>query len=304
MSADGSRLAFSASPDGSAPSQLYLHVDGRGTVWVSEPEPGRRTDPPPVSPSTPNGIQFEGMTPDGNNVFFVSDDPLVDGDTAPGPDQYRFTYNADAANNNGNLTLLTNDGQALDNLNNFGGELIGMSDDARRVYLHEAGGKLMLWQEGVPGLTTVDPSAARPFSSATWLTLIASMPGLGRVSPDGNWLAYVKRGQMYVYDRSSQSLTCVSCPSDASVVPTVTHSGERAYLGFRPRFLSDDGRCSSRAPGPWCPRTRTASPTCTSTTHRREPSASSVQGRAETPPTSPTPVGAATTCSSSPASSS
>ena len=241
MSADGSRLVFIASPDGSAPAQLYMHVDGRPTVWVSEPEPGRRTDSPPVSPATPNGISFEGMTPDGKNVFFASDDPLVDADTAPGPDEYRFTYSDDAASNNGNLTLLTNDGRAPNDPATVGGTLVGMSDDGRRVYLHESGGRLALWQEGVPGLTTVDPAVFRS-PGGRWLTLVAVWPGNGRVSPDGNWVAYLKDGQMYVYDRLEQSLTCVSCPSDASLVPTITNSGGRNFQAFRPRFLSDEGK--------------------------------------------------------------
>jgi hypothetical protein len=235
MSADGSRLIFSASPDGSAPSQLYLHVDGRRSVWVSEPERGNGDRTPA------NGIQFEGMTPDGNNVFFVSDDPLVDGDTTPGPDEYRFTYSPDPSSDGGNLTLITNNGDALDDPGSFGGTLVGMSDDGRRAYLHEASGTLKLWQEGVPGLTTVDPSIAR-IGIGGWLTLVASMPGYGRVSPDGNWLAYIKNGQMYFYDRNSQSLTCVSCPSDASVEPTITNTGRDYFKGFRPRFLSDDGK--------------------------------------------------------------
>ena len=242
MSADGSRAVFTASPDGSAPDQLYLHVDGRRTVWVSEPEPGRRTDPPPASPSTPNGVQFEGMTPDGKNVFFVSDDPLVDEDTAPGPDEYRFTYSDDAASNNGNLTLITNNGGALDDPGSVGGTLVGLSDDARIAYLHEADGTLRLWQEGVPGLTIVDPGAPRPITAASWLTLVATRPGNGRVSPDGNWLAYIKDGRMYFYHRGDPSPTCVSCPSDATVVPTVTNTGRRSYPAFRPRFLSDDGK--------------------------------------------------------------
>ena len=236
MSADGSRVVFMASPDGSAPPQLYLHVDGRRTVWVSEPERSNGDRTPA------NGIQFEGMTPDGNNLFFVSDDPLVDGDTAPGPDEYRFTFSADPASDGGHLTLLTNNGEALDDPGSFGGTLVGMSDDARRVYLHENGGTLQLWQEGVPGLTLVDPSASRPPTPREWLTLVAAEPGGGRVSPDGNWLAYIENGQMRVYDRRSNSLTCVSCPSDASVVPSVTDSGGRDFRGFRPRFLSDDGR--------------------------------------------------------------
>lgn len=233
MSKDGTRLVFNASPDGSAPEQLYLHVDGKPTVWVSEPRRGNGD----MTPA--RGIVFEGMTPDGNNVFFSSEEPLVDGDTAPGPDLYRFTY--DPASGGGTLTLITNDGQAL-NTGGFGGELVGMSNDGRRVYLHESGGTLKLWEEGVPGLTTVDPSAARPISAKEWLTLVASEPGYGRVSPDGNWLAYIKGGQMYLYDHRAQSLACVSCPGDATVEVTVTNAGGRSLPGIRPRFLSEAGK--------------------------------------------------------------
>jgi len=236
MSADGTRLAFSASPEVGAPLQLYLHVDGRPSVWVSEPEMSDENDKTPR-----NGIVFEGMTPDGENVFFSSEDPLVEEDTAPGPDEYRFTYSADAASNGGNLTLITNDGEAPNSPISFGGTLVGMSDDAKRVYLHEGNKGLKLWEEGVPGLTAVHPSAARVSGKRSWLTLVASQPGHARVSPDGNWLAFMGE-QMYLYDRAEDSLTCVSCPSDATIVPTVTSTGRREYLGFRPRFLSNDGK--------------------------------------------------------------
>ncbi|HWC49697.1 MAG TPA: hypothetical protein VG448_12515 [Solirubrobacterales bacterium] len=236
MSADGSRLVFSASPDGGATSQLYLHVDGKPSIWISEPEL-ESNDKTPLS-----GIRFEGMTPDGKNVFFSSEQPLVDGDTAEGPDEYRFTYGSDPAHE-GNLTLLTNDGRARNDRSSVGGTLVGMSDDGKRVYLHEAGGGgLNLWEEDEPGLTTIDPSFSRPGAAAEWLTLVASNPGSGRVSPDGNWLAYIKNGQMYVYDRRSRSLTCVSCPAGASVVPTITETGGRGYQDFRPRFLANDGK--------------------------------------------------------------
>lgn len=257
MSRDGTRLVFDASPDGSAPAQLYLHVDGKPTVWVSEPRRGNG-DMTPAS-----GIVFEGMTPDGNNVFFSSKEPLVDADTAPGPDIYRFTY--DPATGGGSLTLITNDGNAV-NASGFGGTLVGMSDDARRVYLHESGGTLDLWQEGVPGLTTVDPSAPRESGQANWLTLVASEPGKGRVSPDGNWLAYIKgpyiqegqmfEAQMYVYHRGDPAPTCVSCPSDATVQATVTNGGGRHFPGFRPRFLSDDGKVFFTSTGSLVPADR------------------------------------------------
>lgn len=246
MSADGSRVVFNASPDGIAPSQLYLHVDGRGTVWVTEPERGNGDRTPA------NGIFFEGMTPDGNSVFFVSDEPLVDEDTAPGPDMYRFTYSADAASSGGNLTLLTNDGQSPNMPGSFGGTLVGMSDDASVAYLHHITGSLTMWQEGVPGLTTVDPSIPRP-AGGDWLTLVTTLPGHGRVSPDGNWLAYIKDGQMYLYDRGSQSLACVSCPSEATVQPTVTNTGGGGFKGFRPRFLSDDGQVFFSSTGSLAP---------------------------------------------------
>jgi hypothetical protein len=236
MSPDGSRLAFTTSPDGVAPSQLYLHVDGRPSVWISEPE---RDDPEDKTPA--NGIRFEGMTPDGNNVFFISDDPLVDEDTAPGSDLYRFTYGDDPESDTNNLTLITNNGSSA--YGSTGGTLVGMSDDATRVYIHQTDAVLKLWQEGVPGLTIVDDSGFRLGTIAEQLTLLSAEPGHGRVSPDGNWLAYIhSNGQMYVYDREGGSLTCVSCPSGASVVPTVTNSGGRPFKGFRPRFLSDDGR--------------------------------------------------------------
>jgi len=244
MSADGSRLVFTASPDGVAPSQLYLHVDGQPSAWVTEPE----RDNDDKTPA--NGVLFEGMTPDGKHVFFSSEEPLVDEDTAPGPDEYRFTYSADPENDTNNLTLITNDGQAQNDPSSFGGALVGMSDDATRVYLHESNSTLKLWQEGVAGLTPVDQSADRPITSDWWLTLVAPSPGLGRVSPDGNWLAYIKNGQMYLYDRAGESLACVSCPADASVVPTVTNTGRDNFKGFRPRFLSDDGQVFFSTTGP------------------------------------------------------
>jgi len=239
MSADGSRLVFTASPDGVAPSQLYLHVDGQPSVWVSEPERGVDGDDDDKTPA--NGVLFEGMTPDGKHVFFSSEEPLVDADTAPGPDEYRFTYSQDPANDTNNLTLITNDGQAVNDPGSVGGALVGMSDDATRVYLHGSDSTLKLWQEGVPGLTTADPSAPRT-RIARSLSLVASMPGYGRVSPDGNWLAYVKDERMYLYDRAGGSLVCVSCPAEASLVPTITDTGEGYFQGFRPRFLSDDGQ--------------------------------------------------------------
>jgi hypothetical protein len=238
MSADGSRLVFTASPDGSAPSQLYLHVDGAPSVWVSEPELSDEDD---EDKSPPGEVVFEGMTPDGKNVFFTSFDPLLDEDTAPGADLYRFTYSPDAESDD-NLTLITNNGSSRFDTGT-GGVLVGMSDDATRVYVHQIDALLKLWEQGVPGLKVVDPTPFRVAESTERLTLLSSEPGHGRVSPDGNWLAYIDgQHQMYLYSRSSQSLTCVSCPATATLRLTITNSGVLDLPSFRPRFLSDDGQ--------------------------------------------------------------
>lgn len=235
MSADGTRLAFTSTGDGSIPPQLYLQIDGEKTAWVSEPEGTDKSDPA--------GVAFQGMTPDGKNVFFETESPLLDSDTAPGIDLYRWTYSADPSAP-GNLTLITRDGNA--DAFGLGGSLVGMSDDGTRVYVHEASDALGLWEQGSGGspdqIRTIDPSVPRSAEGKEHLAVLAAQPGFGRVSPDGKWVAYIYHEQMHLYSLADDETTCVSCPGDASLTPTLTDSGRLDYIGFRPRFLSDDGR--------------------------------------------------------------
>jgi len=237
MSPDGTRLIFTSTGDGSDPAeQLYMHIDGRSTAWVSEPERSSWEDG--TDKSLPTKVLFEGMTPDGKNVFFDSNDPLLDADTAPGPDLYRWTDGPDPEHES-NLTLITDNGGAL-NHPVFGAALVGMSDDGSIVYVHDNGGFLTVWNDGVVGPT--HPSAERSGNPKERLTLTSVQPGYGRVSPDGNWLAYITNSQMFVYDQSHDQLTCASCPGNASLVPTLTHASQKDRVTFRPRFLSDNGR--------------------------------------------------------------
>jgi hypothetical protein len=88
-------------------------------------------------------------------------------------------------------------------------------------------------------------------------------PGLGRVTPDGRYLAFGLdssgdhdllgnmtngRREMYLYDRDDDRLICVSCPSgaataDVTVRPDVTSgSPQPVNVAFRPRFLSNRGQ--------------------------------------------------------------
>ncbi len=232
MSADGSHLVFFSPADGSGPPQLYLHVDGRPSMWVSEPE---GTDK-----SEPENVHYEGMTPDGKYIFFDTDSPLLDSDTAAGPDLYRFTVTADPAHEP-NLTLITNDGGARNDPGGYGAALVGMSDDGKRVYIHDIGDRLDLWQEGA-GVKTVASGVIRFVLSK--LSLTDSQPGNARVSPDGEWVAYLtfEDNEMHLYNLKDNTVTCVSCPSGATLRPTLTHTGELDYDGFRPRFLTNDGK--------------------------------------------------------------
>ena len=142
--------------------------------------------------------------------------------------------------------MITNTGGALHDSGGFGAALVGMSDDGRRVYVIESSGHLTLWDDGVT--TIVDPSVPREGAAPKQqITLSATQPGNGRVSPDGNRLAYIKGGVMYLYDHANESLTCASCSAyggsaQASVEPQMTSGNGYDYIASRPRFLTDDGQ--------------------------------------------------------------
>jgi hypothetical protein len=235
MSADGSRQTFLASPAAGTPSQLYqlyLRIDNTRTAWITKPE-----NPSFSVSGEPENVHFEGMTPDGKHVFFVTESPLLEADTASGPDLYRWTDSPDPASDD-NLTLITDDGSAV-NQAGFGAALVGISDDGSRVFVQGIDGVIKLWEEGT-GIRTVDPAAPRNPELKEKLTLTATQPGNARVSPDGNWLAYIKGFQMHLYDREGDDLIFVG--GGATVVPAMSSGDRYDYVGARPRFLSNDGR--------------------------------------------------------------
>lgn len=252
MSADGTRLAFTSPADGNPP-QLYLRIGGARTVWVSQPEGS--------DPSEPANVSFQGMTPDGQNVFFVTDSALLDADTNPGPDLYRYTDSRDPQTD-ANLTLISHDGAVPGDQD--GTALVGMSDDARQVYYQGVNGELSVWNNGVT--TRINSDVLRDSDPQRRLAVTGDRPGFARVSPDGTWLAFLTRStvdhdsihglagqltngyyEMYVYKLGDDRLTCASCPAtpaaaDTSVVPAVTDGQGAFFSASRPRFLSDSGQ--------------------------------------------------------------
>ena len=248
MSADGSRLLFVASAGGDP--QLYQRIDGSRTAWVSEPE-FDVTDPgaPPGSQRDPSGVTLMAATPDGRSVFFTTVSPLLSDDTNAATDLYRWTASADPGSD-ANLTRITESG--------FGGLFIGMSDDGGRVYYLTSANELIAWDHGV--VLFINRAVVTPTAQDS--VAIDASPGLGRVTSDGRYLAFVSKAssdgigptgevtnahyEMYFY-RLGGRLRCISCPpveatTDARVLPSAT-AGVVTYffLGVRPRFLSDGG---------------------------------------------------------------
>lgn len=245
MSADGSRLAFLASP-AFGPQQLYLRIDHSRTELVSESEN-------PAYTEEPQEVHFEGMTPDGMNLFFVTNSPLLEEDSNVGPDLYRWAYGPDPANE-ANLTMITDSGSA----HGGGGiqTLLGMSDDGEQVYTHEQNAMVKVWDSGA--VTNIGLAAGSPNQSYTH-GLNGFGPGYSRVSPDGNWLAYVPRlesqEELYLYNLTADTLICVSCPGELAqstnrpaFTPNLTDSGRTYSSGFRPRYLSDSGKAFFTSP--------------------------------------------------------
>jgi Tol biopolymer transport system component len=251
MSADGSRLVFSASWGGN--QQLFMRIDGTRTVWVSETE---------LDPSDPNyqpdpaNVQLQAVTPDGRNVFFTTDTPLLPEDINGGTDLYRYRDSADPENDS-NLTMISQDGAA------GGSEIVGTSDDGERVYYKTNGNELIVWDHGSVRLIT--DAAQGGNNSSTSFGVKGWAPGQGRVTPDGEYVAFatssatgsdrdmlgnVTNGQLelYLYSLADDRLTCVSCPSvgatsSITVSPAVTTGLPRVNdTGSRPRFLSDRGQ--------------------------------------------------------------
>jgi hypothetical protein len=251
MSADGSRQLFSSPPEG---GQLYQRIDGERTVLISASESPSFTE-------EAQGVQPMAATPDGRNVFFATESPLLPEDSNGASDLYRWTDSPSPASEP-NLELIAP----------FGGgdQVVGISDDGERVYTHTTGNNIVVWDHGTTHLVVTGVTIP-PFTRQQ-LSVTSAAPGLGRLTPDGRYFAFASnssqagigptgevtngRFEMYLYDLANDILTCVSCPSDPPnapvsdpesgegiVTPTVT-TGVPSYTmpGLRPHFLSDTGR--------------------------------------------------------------
>jgi hypothetical protein len=87
ISADGSEIFFTATPTGGVPT-IYARVNGKETVAVSNPSPPECT----ICNDTPMEGRYQGASANGENVFFTTEQQLLNSDTDDGTDLYEYDF--------------------------------------------------------------------------------------------------------------------------------------------------------------------------------------------------------------------
>ncbi len=228
VSRDGARIYF-LSPAPPA-AQLYLRREGK-TAWVSEPEiPGVKFQP--------HGVSFQGATPDGRKVVFTSEEPLLDADPGGGGVGLYMYTDSPEPQSEPNLSFIAR-------VANSSAIVVGLSDDGTYVY-YQSLGSYYLWNDGGVRLISSGDRGeeARVSKDGTTFAFMSPDPVTSR---EVRLASYLNKTEMYVYDASGGTLSCVSCPP----------SGATATVGIEPhpvygtnpgfdvpglrRFLSADG---------------------------------------------------------------
>jgi hypothetical protein len=264
VSADGSKIFFETPATAGGPSSneslIYRRSNGTTTELAS---PSQRTTPDPLGPRRK---VFRVATPDGNRLFFTSQELLTDdANTGPerkGNDLYRYDMTTEelvdvSASADG-------DGARVQGV-------VGVSDDGNRVYYVGLGAlapgavpnerNVYLWEDdGTPAgktrfitrLASGSPLLGNLGDTAAWVT---SSVKTSRVTPDGRYLllrsrasltGYPNEGtfQIYRYDADANSgageMLCVSC-SESATPPAVTATVPTVAAGLAPT-LSADGK--------------------------------------------------------------
>jgi hypothetical protein len=227
VSADGSRVVFTSpvrqGEPGCPEPGLYVRVDGRETVDVSEPQEGV------VIPRSGRGlVRFAGASPDGTRVFFTSETALTPG-AGVGP--YLYLYTTAAARGHRLRLVGTRVETPLENTNPF----VLVSGDGHVVYYHGTESlELQGHAQPVTGIWRYDTAGESSAYVATptdgnvpeeplyasfdgrFLAFEAGHEGVQVLGPHG--LEVEPRGvgnqQLYRYAAAAGAVTCVSCGGD------------------------------------------------------------------------------------------
>jgi hypothetical protein len=232
VSPDGSRVFFiSPVPGAPAPCQapqLYMRVDDRETVDISEPEGVS------IEPSARGRIRYDGASADGSKVFFTAGTALTaNAEQEVGP--YFYEYDTDAPMGQ-RLTLVANQVNGVQG--EYNNPSVVVSEDGSTVYyagtstIRAQGHSISthgIWRYetstgkksfvAVPSetLSAGEPSYSTP--NGGFLVFAAGIRGIQVEGPRG--LEIEPRGvgsnELYRYDAAEGSVVCVSC--GAGVAP-------------------------------------------------------------------------------------
>jgi hypothetical protein len=271
VSADGSRVFFTATADGGQPdsaqnglSEIYQRVAGASTVEVSVPASGAT----PAN-STPEPAVYWGASSDGSRVLFTSSAELTSdantGSANAGQDLYQYDTGTAALTD---LSVDTNPADSATGADVQG--VIGASSDGSYVYFVATGqlvagdgtdGQPNLYESHSGQLSFI--ATLSPTDSNDWTNQRLDLQSY--VTPDGQHLAFMSSAPVTGFDNTDQStgrpdtevyeyaapsgqLSCASC--DATGARPVGN----AFVGasdsvfntansvlYQPRVLSDDG---------------------------------------------------------------
>jgi hypothetical protein len=131
ISSSGSTIYFTACPSGGVET-VYARINRASTVAISNPSPSQCT----ACTAAASPASFEGASADGSKAFFITDQPLVNGDeggTGTGADLYEYDF----ANPPGKNLVQLSAGGAGDLTPGSGAEVQGVvrtSSDGSHVY--------------------------------------------------------------------------------------------------------------------------------------------------------------------------
>ena len=263
ISADGSRVIFTTS--GETPGELYMRDTVAGKTIRLDGAQGV-SEPPEAS------ARFQTASSDGSHVFFTDDQRLTADSTAETKHEQADLYECEVTEEDGgpvcHLKDLTVNRVAGEHAN-VQGLLFGASEDGSTVYL-VANGVLASNENG--NGETAEPGMDNLYElheegtewSRTFIAVLSSEDSpeweggehantaflTARVSPNGRYLAFMSAGsptgydnvdqnsgqhdeEVYAYDSSTASLTCVSCdPSGAPPVGVLDKNESGEGLGL------------------------------------------------------------------------
>jgi hypothetical protein len=269
ISEDGSRIFWTDLKNG----DLYVREDATSseatTVQIDEAEGG---------PGPSGGGHFLAASADGSQVFFSDESKLTSDSTAtPGsPDLYDYEVSEEDGKP-GRLTDLTVDHNAGESANVQG--IVGISEDGSYVYFDAtgvlaAGGKagsfnLYVYHDGeirfIAALSREDGVHTSPFTyekgtNGDWQANLGHRTA--SVTPDGTSLEFMSNQsltgydnngyqEVFVYQYSGASLTCVSCSRSGEPAGGNTEGAAGfvpiSYANtYLPRPISDQGGGGTR----------------------------------------------------------